>query len=246
MKTSASTTAAPVRDFAALISACLTLVLVVGACKGPPAEPVPLDPPMIRQPNQAPPPQVKRPSDAVGVGDRLEIFVAEDESLNGIYTIREKGDIILPRLGRFQVAGMTSSQVESHLTKTLEESQLRSASVIVDRVARAPEEVVVPREGASAELPRMLAYFTGNVKRPGQHWITLPRGNPVGIYEAILITGGLARFANDKKVEVLRKDEQGQTKKMMLNLHSVREGEAPDPPLYEGDIIFVPEKRVGL
>ena len=92
----------------------------------------------------------------------------------------------------------------------------------------------------------MLAYFTGNVKRAGQHWITLPRGKPVGIYEAILITGGLSRFANDHKVEVLRKDEQGKTKKMILDVHSVREGKIPDPPLHEGDIIFVPEKRVGL
>ena len=35
-------------------------------------------------------------SDALVVGDTLEVFVLEDQAFNGTYKVREKGDIIFP------------------------------------------------------------------------------------------------------------------------------------------------------
>lgn len=224
----------------------LAMAMAASSCNTPTGQPVPLNPPTVTDTGtarQAPPLQ----DDSIHIGDKLEVFVSEDESFNGIYQVREKGDIILPRLGRVQVENLSVERSEIHIKNLLEENQLREATVIVDRVARAGQEGVGGTAGSpEPEGPKFLAYFTGKVQRPGQHWITLPRGKPVGIYEAILISGGLARFANDRKVEVLRKDEQGRTRKMMLDLRAVRDGKAPDPPLYEGDIVFVPEKRIGL
>ena len=230
-----------------LLLAAAVLSGGLSSCKNTPTEPVPLDPPEIAQPKPSKRTPVPSSNDNIQVGDKLEIFVSEDPTFNGVYVVRENGDIILPRLGRIVVKNGSVPAAEKKIKSLLENSQIRSASVIVDRVARAPVEVEAAEEDSGPQaLPKMLAYFTGHVKRPGQHWITLPRGQPVGIYEAILISGGLARFANDRKVEVLRKSDQGDTRKMILDLRAVREGEAPDPPLYEGDIVFVPEKRIGL
>jgi len=184
-------------------------------------------------------------SDAVRVGERLEVFVEEDATLNGVYVVREKGDIIVPRLGRVGVESMSVSAVEKKLKGLLEKNLLRNATVIVDRVGRVAADAIAGSEEPQ-EQPKLFAYFTGQVKRPGQHWIVLPRGQPVGIYEAILISGGLQKFANEKKVEILRRDDAGNSNKMELDLRAVKEGTAPDPPLYEGDIVYVPEKIAGL
>lgn len=206
-----------------------------------------MDPPTIAKPEERRRAPVPRSNDDIQVGDKLEIFVSEDPTFNGVYPVRENGDIILPRLGRVVVKDDSVPAAEKRIKSLLENSQLRSATVIVDRVERAPVEVEPdPEPNGPQSLPKMLAYFTGHVKRPGQHWITLPRGQPVGIYEAILISGGLSRFANDRKVEVLRRGDAGEQRKMILDLRAVREGDAPDPPLYEGDIVFVPEKRISL
>ena len=40
-------------------------------------------------------------------GDSLELFVEEDDSFNGVYDVRERGDIIIPNVGRIPVRGMT-------------------------------------------------------------------------------------------------------------------------------------------
>jgi protein involved in polysaccharide export with SLBB domain len=228
-----------------ILAWCLTAPLVLSSCATTPVETVPLDPPpVVRTP--AAPAQVTQRTDNVQIGDTLELFVSEDATFNGTYKVREKGDIILPRLGRVEVENLSIAAVEARVKGLLENSQLREATVIVDRTVRAPQPVQTAGTVPETEEPKILAYFTGHVKRAGQHWITLPRGNPVGIYEGILISGGLARFANERKVEVLRKSDDGETKRMLLDLKAVREGDAPDPPLYEGDIVFVPEKRIGM
>jgi protein involved in polysaccharide export with SLBB domain len=221
----------------------VALVLCASSCKSSHLDAPPLDPPPVAEGA----PQVRQPSvnDTIQIGERLELFVEEDPTLNGVYVVREKGDLIVPRLGRVDVKGMSVSSVERKFKDLLEKSLLRNATVIVDRVGR-----VAPQDGlagsAPQEQPKLFAYFTGQVKRPGQHWIVLPRGQPVGIYEAILISGGLQKFANDRKVEILRRDENGNSTKLELDLRAVKDGEAPDPPLYEGDIVFVPEKLAGL
>jgi len=221
---------------------CLGMLLFA-SCKSTPPPSPPLDPPPIsvsREPAGGP-----SISDKVRVGERLEVFVEEDATLNGIYVVREKGDIIVPRLGRVEVKNISVASVETKLKALLEKNLLRKATVIVDRVGRVAPDGVAGND-APQEQPKLFAYFTGQVKRPGQHWIVLPRGQPVGIYEAILISGGLQKFANEKKVEILRRDAEGNSNKMELDLRAVKEGTAPDPPLYEGDIVFVPEKLAGL
>ena len=82
--------------------------------------------------------------------------------------------------------------------------------------------------------------------RPGAHQIPIIRGRAPGLYEVILITGGLSRFAKEEAVEILREDGTGRRKMSLVDLRAVRQGSLPDPAVGEGDIIRVPERVFGF
>jgi protein involved in polysaccharide export with SLBB domain len=83
-------------------------------------------------------------------------------------------------------------------------------------------------------------YVTGCVKHEG----TLPfkPGDRLTAYAAILKSGGFARFADKKKVYVLRSLPDGTKVKIPVNILAIMDGKAPDIPLEGNDIIVVPEK----
>jgi protein involved in polysaccharide export with SLBB domain len=173
-------------------------------------------------------------------GEILDTYVFEDSSFNGQYTVRHEGHIIFPGFGRVVLAGLTPNQAEARLKELLEKGKLRSATVLLDRVVTNPQPL-------SATTEQMLVYFTGKVVRPGQHALTVELGGNMGAYEAILVTGGLARFADQRHSYVLRQQPAGQPKrKIALDLKSIAEGTTRDLPLRPGDIVYVPEKIFGF
>ncbi len=272
--------------------------------------------------------------DIVMPGETLELFVAEDKSFNALYTVRRGGYIILPRLGRVSVAGKTVVEAEKVIKKVLEASQIRKATVMLERPQaesaangqvpgmlgenviylhgefKEPGTWPIPKgfkptlvttiiraggasENADLEKVRVLrmlgggkamsevvnvkavmtgedvasdidlaandiitipakqktkagvVYVTGNVTKPGSQKI-IP-GQKLTAYTAILQAGGFARFANQKKVSILRETAKGGRKKRIpLNIKKVKAGTAEDPELQPNDIIVVPEKFWGI
>ncbi|MEQ1935236.1 MAG: polysaccharide biosynthesis/export family protein, partial [Fimbriimonadaceae bacterium] len=152
------------------------------------------------------------------MGDTLEIFVMEDQAFNGIYKIREKGDIIFPKLGRVVVAGLAVEAAQQKIQQALQGTQLQSATVIADRISQ------VPGGNNFEEKPKILVFVTGKVNRPGQHMIAINSGDAVYAYEAVLVAGGVTQFADEKHAYILRKGDQGIRDKIPLNLRSIRQG----------------------
>ncbi len=189
------------------------------------------------------PPEAVAQDSSIHVGDSLEIFVQEDPSFNGTFVVRERGDIIIPALGRIDVSGLTVSAAEKRIKGILEEGQLREATVILDRVRKANSAT---GPGPIAGGTQILVYLTGKVNQPGQHVLTLPDGEPIGVYEAILIMGGMTRFADEQKVHILRADENNIRQKLPVNIRLIQMGKAPDPVIGQGDIVVVPEKVFGF
>lgn len=177
-------------------------------------------------------------------GDVLELFVKEDATLNGDYEVREGGYIVIPRAGRIQVAGLDRLQSETRVKEVLQSTQLTQATVLVERKASNGANAT----GATpiADMPKLMVFITGAVPRSGVHHIPVPSGRPLGTYEALLITGGMGKFAREDRVEIFRTDNQGRRRRAVVDLHPVRLGQADDPPLGEGDIIHVPEKVFGF
>lgn len=81
-------------------------------------------------------------------------------------------------------------------------------------------------------------YIQGEVARPGSY--ALERGYTV--LKAISIAGGFSQWADRKEVELLR-DENGEQRKLILNLKAIAERKKPDVDLRAEDIIIV-KRRV--
>jgi protein involved in polysaccharide export with SLBB domain len=83
-------------------------------------------------------------------------------------------------------------------------------------------------------------FVTGRVQHPGN--LPLKPGDKMSAYAAILNCGGFGRFANTKKVYVLRPAPDGTKIRIDINVDAIQHGHAPDLPLQPNDIIVVPEK----
>jgi len=217
----------------------LALVSILGSgCKS--TKPVEID---IEEP-AAP---VRRADDIgsqgykTSIGDALDLFVLEDSSFNGSFVIRPSGDIIIPKAGRIQVAGMSLSQVEALVKGILEQTQLRQATVIVDPVRRGAGTGVEGQVAAGLTI-----YLSGNIVRTGRVMVPFVGGGQVTAYQAIMDAGGFAAFANKKKSYVLRRDESSHTHRIPVNFEQIEKSASPDLPLQDGDMLVVPQKLFGL
>jgi len=194
-----------------------------------------LPPPPISQtaPRPARVPQERK----ITPGEILDIFVLEDESFNGRYLVRAGGDIILPKIGRVQIAGGTLAQAESAIQAKLSVDQLRAADVIVDRTTVDRQE----KEIGGAEV-----YLTGKVIRPGR--VSLPHigGQPPTAYQAVLDAGGFSKFADKKRSYLLRRSPDGRVRRISIDLAQVEQGTGHDIPVQSGDTLIVPEKTFGF
>jgi protein involved in polysaccharide export with SLBB domain len=249
-------------------------------------------------------------------GESIEVFVAEDDTLNGVYQIRRGGYIILPRVGRVSLAGKNAAGAEQSIKEALGLGQIKDATVTIERPQGAAagegaviylageflqpgawkipqgvsptivttilrsggltdsadltkvrllrlvsgqalvEEVNVQAILSGAGLPSDLTlnsgdvvmvppfanviYVTGNVLKPGA--IKLLPDDELTAHSAILRAGGFARFANRKKVYILRDQGNGIKKRIAVNIKDLQAHGGSDVILQSKDIVVVPEK----
>jgi len=89
-----------------------------------------------------------------------------------------------------------------------------------------------------------IVYVTGNVRQPGI--VKLTNNGDLKAYAAILQSGGFARFANPKKVYVLRDLGGGIKKALPININNVQKGLIPDISLQSNDVVVIPESFFSL
>ncbi len=172
-------------------------------------------------------------------GDTLDVVVLEDAAFNSTVVVHESGDIVLPKVGRVHVAGMSMAQVESAVRARIQSDQIRNANVVVERSRR-------QANASFAERPKMLIFLTGAVGRPGQHMVAMSDRQGLSAYEALLIGGGATAYGDTRRAYILRKTGYGQRDRFPVDLRSISQGQGVDPMLQDGDILFVPERRFGL
>ena len=119
------------------------------------------------------------PDGLVLPGDRIGIRAWTAREMDGPYDVDELGDVILPRLGRVAVGGLTTTQVRDSLQRSYEEF-LRGATVEV-RVLR--------RVGVG-----------GEVRLPSLYWVD----STIFLRDAIAMAGGLTPMGNPGRVLLLR------------------------------------------
>jgi len=118
---------------------------------------------------------------------------------------------------------------EENVQKILEGNGLTSDLTLNDG------DVLVIPSGADN-----LIYLTGRVMRTGSQ--PFKEGDKLSVYAAILNAGGPARFADLKKVYVLRASPDGTKVRIPVNVEAIQHGRTADIPVQGNDIIVVPEK----
>ena len=119
----------------------------------------------------------------VAPGDRVRITVMSDPELSGEYEIDSAG-LISPRMvGRVQVVGLTTTEVEDVLRNRYRaDGLLRAPRLSVDLVMRRP------------------FYILGEVGRPG----SFPYVSGINVAQAIAIAGGFTRRASKTRITIQR------------------------------------------
>ncbi len=119
------------------------------------------------------------PGGLVLPGDRIEIRAWTAREMDGHYDVDEQGAVILPRLGRVAVAGLTAFEVRDSLQASYEEF-LRGTTVEV-RVLR--------RIGVG-----------GEVRVPALYWAD----STISLRDAIAMAGGLSPNGDPRRILLLR------------------------------------------
>lgn len=164
-------------------------------------------------------------------GDQLAITVLEDDTLNRQVLVLPDGRISVPLAGSVRAAGSTVESVERTIADRLASNFAVRPSVFVSVVSVIEEEETFP------------IYVLGQVGNPGLVEV-LPGTT---LLQAVALSGGLDRFAADKRIQLRRTDTAtGQERLFLFNFAAVERGGAIKSmiTLREGDVIIVPERRL--
>ena len=154
----------------------------------------------------------------VGEGDLLRVNVWKETEISQNVTVRPDGNISMPLIDEFRVAGLTPRQIQELITEKLK------------AVLTNPQVTVTVTEVRSK-----VVYITGQVGKPGAY----PVVAPTNVLQLIARAGGLNLFANRKDIYILR---AGDSSRLRFNYKEVVKGKHSEQNvvLQPGDTVVVP------
>jgi polysaccharide export outer membrane protein len=161
-----------------------------------------------------------QPEFTIGPGDSLIINVWKEPEVSGGVLVRGDCRITLNLIKDVEVCDMTPTQIQALLTDKL------------SKFIAAPDVTVTLTGLQSRKI-----YFIGQgLKRQGG----MVLNGPMTIAQALSDAGGLADFANDKKV-IIQREENGQKHRINFNYREYLKGKNPQGNilLQPGDTIIV-------
>lgn len=150
--------------------------------------------------------------------DTLAIRVFKMADLTGDYEVDLTGKISMPLVGEVSAIDLTTAELDQRLTAKLGERYLENPDISVGIKSSTRRSVTVD----------------GSVGKSG----TFAINGPTTLIQAIAAAGGVSENGNPRRVAIFRQIG-GQRQAAAFDLTSIRRGEAPDPPVYPGDIIVV-------
>jgi polysaccharide export outer membrane protein len=154
----------------------------------------------------------------IGKEDLIEVTVWKDAALSKTVPVRPDGHITLPLIGELVAAQKTPNQLSQEIRERL-------MPLVKD-----PTVQVIVRETNSARF-----YIVGEVTRPG----TYPIHGSLTALEAIAMAGGLTEFARRGHITVIRRTEQGESRRSVA-FDDLVKGKARADALAPGDTVYVP------
>ena len=160
------------------------------------------------------------PGYLIGPDDVLQVIYWREKDVSAEVTVRPDGMISLPLLNDVKAAGLTPEQLRDAING--------AAKKFFDD----PSVTVTIKTINSRRV-----YITGNVHKPGQYPLT----TSTTVLQLIAMAGGLAEYANQKNITIMRV-ENGKTVTYVFNYKDVvkRKNLAQNIELKPGDTIIVP------
>jgi polysaccharide export outer membrane protein len=124
----------------------------------------------------------------IGVGDVLGVKFWQQTELSGDVVVRPDGMISVPLLNDVHAAGQTPLQLSE------------SIRTVAKRWVQEPNVTVIVRQINSRAV-----YITGRVARAGRYPLT----GSTSILQLIAMAGGLAEWADEENVTLMRPDQSG-------------------------------------
>jgi polysaccharide export outer membrane protein len=166
-------------------------------------------------------------------GDQLSMRIVEDKKPPIWLVVSDSGEVEVPLVGRIPAEGKTCKALAYAIRVPLERDYFYHATVII---------------GLDLESHRSpgTVYVSGQVHNQGP--LAIPPDETFTVSKAILRAGGLADFANKKKVKLLRSKPGGGTETIIVNLDLImKKGRFDlDPEIQPDDRIVVPERLINF
>jgi len=159
----------------------------------------------------------------IGTKDLLEIRVFELPELSQTVRVAEDGSVSLSLIGKVEVKGLTSQELEKKLASILDEKYTKGAHVTV--FIKEYQKVAV----------------LGAVGRPGNYELV----GPTTLLQVISQAGGLTPEAM-KEIYVFRQGQDGQKTRIAINLENliVKGDQNLNIDLQPNDVVNIPADRV--
>ena len=153
-------------------------------------------------------------------GDKLMISVWREDTLQKEAVVLPDGSITFPLIGRVEVAGLSTPEVEQNITAKLKKYF--------------PEPIVTV---VIVGIDGNRAYVTGKVMHPG----SLIINGPTTVLQAISLMGGFDKFADESSIKVIRAKPDGQ-EILPVNYKDIISGKnvSTNIQLKAGDTLVVP------
>ncbi len=153
-------------------------------------------------------------------GDTVMVSVWREDTLQRQVVVLPDGSITFPLIGRVEVAGLSTPEVEQRIAQMLKEYF--------------PEPIVTV---VIVAIDGHRAYVTGKVLRPGPLTIS----GPISVLQAISLVGGLDRFADESGIKVIRAKADSQ-EIIQVNYKDIMSGKSMSTNilLKAGDTLVVP------
>lgn len=153
-------------------------------------------------------------------GDTVMISVWREDTLQRQVLVLPDGSITFPLIGRVVVSGLSTPEVEQKLIQKLKD-------FFPDPIVTV---VIVGIDGHRA-------FVTGKVVHPG----ALIINGPISVLQAISLSGGFDRFADESGIKLVRASDKGQ-EVMQINYKEIISGKnmSTNYQLQAGDTLVVP------
>jgi polysaccharide export outer membrane protein len=188
--------------------AFLVIALALSGCTTPPRRAVEVAPP-------------GEPVDRIGVDDTFDVRVYGEPELTGAFRVATDGTIDYPLVGRLQVTGLRTGEIQKLLVDKLK-----------DRILKDPQVVVTIKERNSQKISVL-----GQVTRPGQ----VSYYPNMTIVDAIASAGGFTGIAAKNSVN-LRREVGGKIESHVYPVADISEGRSQNVTVLPGDVLVVDER----